>query len=145
MKIILLSDDEIRLEPVAGQLTVEAVDAAQEYSPFHMLASSLAVCTFSVMESWATHTRQRVDDLAINVQWRFSSDEPKRVSELQLTYEWPSLPAKKAGAAQRVAELCTIHATLTHPPGIHIDAAAPAVTATADDASAGAHVPVAGV
>ena len=120
MKIILTSEYSIRLEPDTGPMTVEAMQPDEQYSPFHMLASSLAYCTFSVMYSWATHSKQSVDDLAIEVRWKFSDDEPHRVSEIAMTYEWPSLPAKKRNAARRVAEMCTVHATLMHPPTITI-------------------------
>ena len=123
MKIILTSEDSIRLVPDAGPMTIEAQSADEQYSPFHMLGSSLAYCTFSVMYSWATHTKQSVDDLVIDVGWTFSTDEPKRVANIKLTYAWPSLPEKKREAARRVAELCTVHATLTHPPTIEIGAA----------------------
>ena len=121
MKITLLSDDAIRLEPDAGPMTIEAIKPDQQYSPFHMLASSLAYCTFSVLYSWATHTKQQADDLTIEVRWTFSSDEPHRVSDLAMTYAWPSLPAKKAEAARRVAHMCTIHETLLTPPRISIE------------------------
>lgn len=141
MKIILLSDDAIRLVPDEGPMTIEAIEPDQQYSPFHMLASSLAYCTFSVMYSWATHTKQAVDDLAIEVRWKFS-EEPKRVSELNLTYEWPSLPLNKQEAAKRVAAMCTIHETLHTPPAVTTE---PAVTppsgAQADRAVAAAHEP----
>ena len=118
MKITLLSDESIRLEVDDGPMTIEAIEADQQYSPFHMLASSLAYCTFSVMYSWATHTKQPADDLVIEVRWTFSEDEPRRVSELRMTYAWPSLPEKKREAAKRVAHLCTIHETLQRPPRI---------------------------
>ena len=147
MKIILTSEYSIRLEPDAGPMTVEAMEPDEQYSPFHMLASSLAYCTFSVMYSWATHSKQAVDDLAIEVRWKFSDDEPHRVSEIALTYEWPSLPEKKRNAARRVAEMCTVHATLMHPPTISIaESGADAVAATAqpDEADAHAHTPAAG-
>ena len=68
MKITLLADDAIRLEPVPGPMTIEAASADMTYSPFHMLASSLATCTFSVMESWATHAKIPLDDLVIEVR-----------------------------------------------------------------------------
>ena len=118
VKITLLSDESIRLEPGPGPMTIEAVEPDQLYSPFHMLASSLAFCTFSVMQAWATSTTQPADDLVLEVRWRFSQDEPKRVSEMHLTFAWPSLPGRKRDAAKRVAELCTIHATLHHPPTV---------------------------
>jgi putative redox protein len=135
MKILLLSEDAIRLEPVPGPLTIEADSADTSYSPFHMLASSLATCTFSVMYSWATHKKIAVDDLAIEVRWVFG-DDPHRVSSIDVTFEWPSLPADRLSVAKRVAALCTVHATLMHPPVIEIrsaserDASQPAAVAS---------------
>lgn len=156
MKIILTSEYSIRLEPEPGPMTIEAMEPDEQYSPFHMLASSLAYCTFSVMYSWATHTKQSVDDLVLEVHWTFSDDEPQRVSDIRLTFQWPSLPQKKLNAARRVAELCTIHATLQHPPRIVIEDAgtgaasgsAASVSGAASavsthDADAAAHVPTA--
>jgi len=119
MKITLLGDDMIRLEPVPGALTIEAASAEVQYSPFHMLASGLASCTFSVLYSWATHAKLSVDDLTLEVHWQFA-DDPHRVSNLAVIFDWPSLPANRLAAARRVAELCTVHATLTHPPAIEI-------------------------
>jgi uncharacterized OsmC-like protein len=123
MKITLLADDVIRLDPVPGPLTVEAASAEMQYSPFHMLASGLATCTFSVLYSWATHAKVRVDDLTLEVHWQFA-DEPHRVSDMAVIFDWPSLPANRLAAAKRVAELCTVHATLSHPPKIEVLSAA---------------------
>jgi uncharacterized OsmC-like protein len=123
VKITLLSDDAIRLTPEPGPMTIEAQSVEQTYSPFHMLASSLATCTFSVMHSWATHADLKSDDLAIEVRWTFA-DEPHRVDEMTLTFDWPSLPERRLAAARRVAEMCTVHATLKQPPQVSIEAAA---------------------
>jgi uncharacterized OsmC-like protein len=122
MKITLLADDAIRLEPVPGPMTIEASSAEMSYSPFHMLASSLATCTFSVIQSWATHAKIPVDDLVIDVRWKFG-EEPHRVSDLAVTFDWKSLPPNRVAAARRVAELCTVHATLHHPPHVTIEPA----------------------
>jgi uncharacterized OsmC-like protein len=119
VKIILLSEDAIRLEPIPGSMTIEAVSAEQMYSPFQMVASGLAYCTYSVMSAWATHAGLVANDLAIEVRWTFEED-PHRMDTIQLQFEWPSLPAKRYEAARRVAEMCTIHATLQHPPKITI-------------------------
>ena len=123
MKITLLSDDAIRLEPIPGPMTIEASSAEMSYSPFHMLGSSLATCIFSVINSWATHAKIPVDDLVIDVRWKFG-DEPHRVSDIEVTFDWKSLPANRIAAARRVAELCTVHATLLHPPHVTIEPAA---------------------
>ena len=122
MKITLLSDDAIRLDPVPGALTVEAASAETSYSPFHMLASSLATCIFSVLYSWATHAKIPMDDLSLEVRWRFG-DDPHRVSDMALSLDWPSLPSNRLAAAKRVSEMCTIHATLMHPPRITVASA----------------------
>jgi putative redox protein len=54
------------------------------------------------------------------VRWTFA-DDPHRVGSMQLIFTWPSLPANRLPAAKRVAETCTIHATLMHPPTITIE------------------------
>lgn len=143
VKIILTSEYSIRLEPEPGPMTIEALEPDEQYSPFHMLASSLAYCTWSVMYSWATNTKQSADDLVIEVSWKFSEDEPHRVSDIAMTYEWPSLPGKKSQAARRVAEMCTIHATLHHPPTITTEPRArnDGDEGQPDEAMAGAHGP----
>ena len=136
MKITLTGDDAIRLEPTPGPLTIEAPTADMGYSPFHMLASALASCTFSVLQSWATHKKLSVDDLILDVQWKFA-DDPHRVSDLDVSFTWPSLPADRIAIAKRVAALCTVHATLMHPPTIGIRASGePAATASAHAAAA---------
>ena len=122
MKITLLSDDAIRLEEAPGLLTIEAESLAQQYSPFHMLASGLAICTFSVLHSWATHAKLPADGLAIDVHWTFA-EKPHRVGEIYLAFTWPGLPENRRAAAKRAAELCTVHATLRHPPSITIESA----------------------
>lgn len=134
MKITLTGDDAIRLEPTPGPLTIEAPTADMGYSPFHMLASALATCTFSVLQSWATHKKLSVDDLILDVQWKFA-DDPHRVSDLDVSFTWPSLPADRIAIAKRVAALCTVHATLMHPPNIGISATGEPV-ATAPSAAA---------
>ncbi len=128
MKIILLSDDSIRLEPATGQLTIEAESANQEYSPYQMFASGLAVCTFGVLQSWGSNVGLSADDLVITVSWSFE-EHPHRVSAMALSYDWPSLPADRAKVAQRVAELCPLHQTLKHSPEMTIQRAAMAAAA----------------
>ena len=122
VKITLLSEESIRLEGPGGPLTIEAESAEQIYSPFHMLASGLAVCTHSILVSWATNAKMNADDLAIEVEWSFA-EKPHRVGDIRLTFEWPSLPAERIETAKRVAALCPIHGTLHHTPTVSIEAA----------------------
>jgi uncharacterized OsmC-like protein len=120
VKITLLSDERIRLEGKAGPLSVEADSAEMAYSPFHMLASGLATCTFSVLASWATHAKLPVDDLTIEVGWTFAED-PHRVGSMDVDVLWPSLPAERRNAAVRAAGLCTLKKTLEMPPQVAVE------------------------
>lgn len=117
MKITLLTDEKIRLDGGAGPLTIEAADPHRSYSPFHMLASSLATCVYSVLHSWAGNADIPSEDLAIEVEWSFAED-PYRVGSLTVELDWPSLPEQRRRAAERASHLCTVHSTLSHPPEI---------------------------
>ena len=128
MKLTLLTEDSIRLEPIPGPMTIEAPTADQSYSPFHMVAGGLAYCTFSVMYAWAENAGLKAEDLIVDVSWTFA-DDPHRVGQYEIQFTWPSLPARRLAAAKRVAEMCTLHATLEHPPRITIDGtASPSMT-----------------
>lgn len=121
MRILLTSAESLRLEPTTGQLTIEAPTADMSYGPFHMLGSSLAVCTFSVLQSWATNKNLGVDDLRVDVSWSFV-ENPHRVGAITVKLEWPSLSTDMWPRALRVANLCGVHNTLTHPPEIRVEA-----------------------
>ena len=140
MKITLTSEDSLRLEQTPGPMTIEAGSPDRLYSPFHMLASGLAFCTYSILASWATTAKISADRLVIDVAWTFA-DDPHRVGTIDLAFDWPELPPNRHPAARRVAELCTIHATLLHAPAITIHATgetAPTTDATPAASTAGA-------
>jgi len=129
MKILLTSAESLRVEPTSGPLTIEAPTADMSYGPFHMLGSSLAMCTFSVLQSWATNKSLGVDDLRIDVSWSFV-EKPHRVGSMNVKLEWPSLAADMWPRALRVANLCGVHNTLTNSPQIVVEATgAPTVAA----------------
>jgi uncharacterized OsmC-like protein len=123
MKLTLLGEDAIRLEPTEGPMSIEALSAEQSYSPFHMVAGGLAYCTWSVLYSWASHAKLEAGDLTVDVKWAFAED-PHRVGSYDVRFTWPSLPTNRLEAAKRVSEMCTVHATLNHPPTITIDGTA---------------------
>ena len=118
MKILLVDDERLRLEGGPGPLTIEADSPETQYSPFHMLASGLAVCVYSVLASWGVNAKLPVDDLAIEVGWKFAED-PHRVGEFDVQVIWPSLPENRRAAAERAAHLCAVHKTFEHSPHIH--------------------------
>lgn len=119
MKITLTSEESILLEPLQGPMTIEAENADMQYSPFHMLASGLAFCTFSVLHSWASNAGIGWEDLSISVSWTFA-DKPHRIGSMDVRLNWPSLPEERTNVAIRASQLCAVHATLSHPPEITI-------------------------
>ena len=131
MKITLIAEDGIRLEPLPGPMTIEAESEDQLYSPFHMLGSGLAFCTYSILASWASNAKLHADDIMIEVRWTFV-DDPHRIGKIDMTVQWPSLPTGRQQAAQRVAHMCAIHATLMQSPEIatNVVTAEPAPTAS---------------
>jgi uncharacterized OsmC-like protein len=120
MKITLLGDDAVRLEASPASMTIEAERADQPYSPFHMLGSSLALCEYSVLTSWASHAKVSADDLVVEVRWTLD-EKSHQVSAIALTLSWPSLPEARREAAKRATAICPIHRTLSHPPTIDVE------------------------
>ena len=120
MKITLLSDERIRLDPVPGSLSIEADSPDASYSPFHMLASGLATCIYATVSSWANHAGIPTDGLAIEVGWHFA-DKPHRVGHYHLDLEWPGLPEERRATAIRAAGLCPVHKTLELPTEVHTE------------------------
>jgi uncharacterized OsmC-like protein len=133
MKITLTGEESLRVEATGGILTIEAPTADMHYSPFHMLGSSLGMCTFSVVQSWAANKNLVADDLRIDVSWSFVEGQ-HRVGTMKVKLDWPTLAPELWPRALRAASLCGIHNTLTHPPMISVSAAgaqSPAIEASA--------------
>lgn len=120
MKITLESEEALLIEATEGPMTIEAPSAELGYSAFHMLGSALGYCTMSVLHSWASNADLPTEGLAVRVTWVFV-EEPHRVGEMNLELIWPSLPPERLNAAKRVAHLCGVHNTLTHPPRISVE------------------------
>ena len=121
MKITLTGEESLRLEPSSGPLTIESESPDQSYSPFHMLGSALGACTLSVLQSWASNRNIAANDLKIDISWTFVEAQ-HRVGSMNVKLDWPSLSAEVWPRAIRVASVCGIHQTLTHPIEITVDA-----------------------
>lgn len=112
MKIVLETEDTLRLVPDDQAFAIEAREGG--LSPFHLLAASLATCTYSVLHAWAHQAGLALDGMEIGVRWELGGD-PVRVSAMDMEIHWPELPSARREAARRVAAHCTIHNTLLAP------------------------------
>jgi uncharacterized OsmC-like protein len=73
----------------------------------------LAYCTFSVLHSWASNSELDVSDVQVRVSWEFA-ENPHRVGRMTIDLTWPGLPENRRAAAERAAQLCAVHATLSN-------------------------------
>lgn len=112
MEIHIRSDDRIRLTDDQPGFIIEPGEA-DTISPFHLLAASLATCTYSVLHSYGQHAQIPLEGLAIDVAWELGGD-PFRVTDMDMALHWPGLPEGRRPAAERAAAQCTIHHTLAH-------------------------------
>ncbi|MGH7475796.1 MAG: OsmC family protein [Longimicrobiales bacterium] len=109
MRLTLAAEHRILLTGDGADFTIDGGD--EPLSPFHLLAASLAACTFLVLQSWAHHAKLRIDDLQLGVDWDFD-DEAARVSAMRMEVIWPSLPGERRATALRAAKTCTVHNSL---------------------------------
>ena len=118
MRLLLESEQRIRLEYADSlELDIESTDPMVHFSPLHMLAASLATCTMAVLLAWADTIKLDGSRLVLILEWSYA-EGPYRVGEYRMTIEWPNLPEQRRPVALRVAEQCTVDATLRFPPFI---------------------------
>lgn len=110
MRLILDGEDRIRLD-MAGE-GFEILSDGTPVSPFHLLAGSLASCTALTVSTWAEGAGIDTGPLVVSVSWEVAGQRPMRVTRMVMDLRWPGLPAERVATAERVAELCPIHATL---------------------------------
>ena len=122
MRIVLLGEDGVRVEPSVGPLTVEASRPDEVYSPFHMMGSGLGVCTLAVVQSWAAAAKLDARGLAVEVRWSFVED-PHRIGSYDIRLHWPDLDPGRRAAAERVAAMCAVKNTFAVPPAITLSVA----------------------
>lgn len=114
MQLTVRDEQHIYLDTAAG-----GDDFAVEgggFGPLQMLASSLALCTASVIHSYAETAHLDVFGLAVEVRWEYVED-PHRVGRFDITLHLPkSMPAVRHRAIIRAADTCAVHQTLHHSP-----------------------------
>ena len=90
----------------------EISSEGQPISPYHLLAGSLASCTVLTLQAWAETAGIDMAPLTLHLAWENTEERPKRIARIQMELRWPGLPEERVERAERVADLCPIHATL---------------------------------
>ena len=118
MQITLHSDRHLTLHSFESpEFEVESQSPDAHFSALPMFATSLGLCTYSVIAEYARRFDAPTDDIEIEVSWSYVED-PYRIGEIDMNIRWPSLPESRHNAVERAAAQCTIHNTLEHPPEI---------------------------
>lgn len=117
MEIHLSGEERIRLTAEGPDFVFEP-EAGESLSPFHLLAASLATCTYAVLAGYGEQAGIPLEGLEILVAWELGGD-PFRVTNVDMAIDWPGLPPSRQEAARRAAAHCTIHHTLEQ--GSHVE------------------------
>lgn len=114
MEIVVRGETELVVTNAGGGLSVRE-DEGGRFGPLPMMAASLGTCTLSVLLSWAENADLDPSELKVVVRWEYV-DDPYRVGSYEQEIRWPGLPEDRHAAARKVADQCTVHHTLEHPP-----------------------------
>lgn len=118
MKVIMHDEENLEFRQfTTPDLEIESEDPHFHYSALQMFATSLAICTYSILTSYAEQVDTSTDNLFMYIKWQYSQD-PFRIKHIDMDIHWPDLPESRLTAAQRVASLCTLHSTLEMPPEV---------------------------
>ena len=114
MKVHVKSETEIELTKLHQDgFDIVADDPALHFGSMQMFASSIAMCTFSVLASYGRRFDAESDDITIGLTWAYA-ERPYRMEVLAMDISWPQLPESRLDAATRAARHCTLHNTLQH-------------------------------
>lgn len=116
MQLHIVNEAQVRLElDDEDGLAIHG----EPFGALQMLATSLALCTASVLQDYATTAQIHLHHLAIDVRWDYA-EHPYRVGQMQMALAiGPEVPTRRHQALLRAAEHCTVHQTLTHTTPVH--------------------------
>ncbi len=90
-------------------------------SPVELFIASLGSCIGYYMARYCERHDIPRAGLRVDLEWT-DAENPHRIGEIRVYVRIPTVvPESKRPALIRVAEGCTVHHTLTHPPRIIVD------------------------
>jgi uncharacterized OsmC-like protein len=119
MNVIMHHSEDLELvQFTEGGLNIDTHDPEAHFSAMQMFATSMGLCTYSVLAGYAEQSDTPVDRLSIRLRWGYA-EHPYRIDRIDMDIQWPELPPAKLEAAQRAATKCTLHNTLAQPPEVY--------------------------
>jgi putative redox protein len=94
---------------------VDIQGRGEAFSPTDLLAASLGTCMLTVMGMAAKKLGVALDGAAVSVEKHMSTNGPRRVSQLHLSFRLPvAISAEHRTALEHAAHTCPVHLSL-HP------------------------------
>jgi len=112
MNIDVLGQTELRLSRFdLEELNVSLKNEATRYSAIAMFVTSLARCTFAVLDHYAMRMEITTENIVTHLTWDFIED-PTRINQITMKIIWPELPDKRIASVERASHKCTISTTV---------------------------------
>ncbi len=112
MNIEVLGQTELRLSRFdEDELNVSLANDAMRYSAIAMFVTSLARCTYAVLDHFAVRMEIPTENIVTHLTWDFI-DEPTRINQINMKIVWPELPDKRLASVERASHKCTISTTI---------------------------------
>ena len=112
MNIQVLGQTELRLSHFdEDEIDVILSNEAIRYSAIAMFATSLARCTFAVLDHYAMRMEIPTQSIITHLTWDFI-EKPTRINQINMKIFWPELPEKRLASVQRASHKCTISTTI---------------------------------
>ena len=111
----------VRGRDVVSDMSVEDGGRGEGFSPAELLAGSLGACIAMMVQGYCDRQGYTDGDVGVDLTLELA-DDPKRVGAIVVDVELPGgFPEDRKDAVRRLAEKCTVHETLTHPPRVDVD------------------------
>ena len=112
MKIEVLGQTELRLSRFdLDELDVNLANEAMRYSAIAMFVTSLARCTFAVLDHYAMRMEIPTKNIVTHLTWDFI-ENPTRINQIKMDIYWPELPDNRVASVERASHKCTISTTV---------------------------------
>jgi len=119
MNINVLSETELLLSRFDLEgLDIQLENDMSRYSAIAMFVTSLARCTFAVLEHYANRLEITTENISSHLTWNYL-EEPTRINEIMMIIHWPELPEKRIKSVERASHKCIISASIKDSINIH--------------------------
>ena len=111
----------VRGRDVVSDMSEEDGGRGEGFTPAELLAGSLGASIAMKEQGYCDRNGYTDGDVGVNLTLELA-DSPKRVGAIVIDVELPDgFPEDRKDAVRRIAERCTIHETLSHPPRVDVD------------------------